>query len=136
SRPGIQLPLRCRASFSDGRLRRGLSPHYDEQRQRGRNMATVRVESRCRLLDAASTRKRRMILRSRLRQIFLAALLAAGALAFAPTADAQEEFDPEHPYRVDDDGTVDWYTFSGYRRYHADCHVCHGPDGLGSSFGP
>ncbi len=77
-----------------------------------------------------------MILRSRLRQIFLAALLAAGALAFAPTADAQEEFDPEHPYRVDDDGTVDWYTFSGYRRYHADCHVCHGPDGLGSSFGP
>ena len=31
---------------------------------------------------------------------------------------------------------VDWYTFSGFRRYHADCHVCHGPDGLGSSFAP
>jgi len=45
-------------------------------------------------------------------------------------------FDPEHPYAVKDDGTVDWYTYSGYRRYHSDCHVCHGPDGLGSSFGP
>jgi methanol metabolism-related c-type cytochrome len=27
-------------------------------------------------------------------------------------------------------------TYSGYRRYHADCHVCHGPDGEGSSYGP
>jgi methanol metabolism-related c-type cytochrome len=34
------------------------------------------------------------------------------------------------------DGTVDWYTFSGYRRYHSDCHVCHGPDGMGSSYAP
>lgn len=34
------------------------------------------------------------------------------------------------------DGTVDWPTFSGYRRYHADCHVCHGPDGEGSSYAP
>ncbi len=39
-------------------------------------------------------------------------------------------------YNVGTDGTVDWYTFSGYRRYHADCHVCHGPDGLGSSYAP
>jgi methanol metabolism-related c-type cytochrome len=39
-------------------------------------------------------------------------------------------------YNVGSDGTVDWYTFSGYRRYHADCHVCHGPDGLGSSYAP
>jgi methanol metabolism-related c-type cytochrome len=31
---------------------------------------------------------------------------------------------------------VDWYTYSGFRRYHAECHVCHGPDGLGSSFAP
>src|SRR3546814_11733943 len=33
-------------------------------------------------------------------------------------------------------GKVDWYTYSGYRRYHSECHTCHGPDGLGSSFGP
>lgn len=32
--------------------------------------------------------------------------------------------------------TVDWYTYSGYRRYHAECHVCHGPDGMGSSYAP
>jgi len=39
-------------------------------------------------------------------------------------------------YNIADDGTVDWPTFSGYRRYHADCHVCHGPDGEGSSYAP
>ncbi len=35
-----------------------------------------------------------------------------------------------------ENGVVDWYTFSGYRRYHSDCHVCHGPDGVGSSYAP
>jgi methanol metabolism-related c-type cytochrome len=44
--------------------------------------------------------------------------------------------DEEKPYRISADGTVDWATFNGYRRYHASCHTCHGPDGLGSSFGP
>lgn len=39
-------------------------------------------------------------------------------------------------FNVEADGTVDWYTFSGYRRYHSDCHVCHGPDGMGSSYAP
>ena len=39
-------------------------------------------------------------------------------------------------YKVGDDGTVDWYTYSGFRRYHSECHVCHGPDALGSSFAP
>ena len=34
-------------------------------------------------------------------------------------------------YKVAAEGTVDWYTYSGYRRYHSDCHVCHGPDGEG-----
>jgi methanol metabolism-related c-type cytochrome len=32
--------------------------------------------------------------------------------------------------------TVDWYTYSGYIRYHSDCHVCHGPDAMGSSYAP
>jgi methanol metabolism-related c-type cytochrome len=31
---------------------------------------------------------------------------------------------------------VDWYTYSGYRRYHSECHVCHGPDGEGSTYAP
>jgi methanol metabolism-related c-type cytochrome len=39
-------------------------------------------------------------------------------------------------YKIQSDGTVDWYTYSGYRRYHSDCHVCHGPDGMGSSYAP
>ena len=39
------------------------------------------------------------------------------------------------PYRVID-GKVDESTYNGYRRYHAACNHCHGPDGLGSSFGP
>jgi len=39
-------------------------------------------------------------------------------------------------YKVGPDGTVDWYTYSGFRRYHSECHVCHGPSGDGSSFAP
>lgn len=77
----------------------------------------------------------------------LALLLATQRMAFAdppgdPTAVKQDEDgiwrdkagDPT--FKIGEDGSVDWETFSGYRRYHADCHVCHGPDGEGSSFGP
>jgi methanol metabolism-related c-type cytochrome len=39
-------------------------------------------------------------------------------------------------FKVAPDGTVDWYTYSGYRRYHSACHVCHGPDGMGSTYAP
>jgi methanol metabolism-related c-type cytochrome len=39
-------------------------------------------------------------------------------------------------YKIGSDGTVDWYTYSGYRRYHSECHVCHGPDGMGSTYAP
>lgn len=38
-------------------------------------------------------------------------------------------------YKIED-GAVDYATFSGYRRYHAECHVCHGPDGEGSTYAP
>ncbi|MFM9842158.1 MAG: c-type cytochrome, methanol metabolism-related [Dongiaceae bacterium] len=62
--------------------------------------------------------------------LWLAALVIAG---IDLPAMAQEE---EKPYKIAEDGTIDWYSYSGFRRYHADCHVCHGPDGLGSSFGP
>ncbi|MDX2309254.1 MAG: c-type cytochrome, methanol metabolism-related [Hyphomicrobium sp.] len=31
---------------------------------------------------------------------------------------------------------VDWNTYSGWRRYHAECHVCHGPNAEGSTFAP
>lgn len=39
-------------------------------------------------------------------------------------------------YKIEADGTVDWPTFSGYRRYQAECHVCHGPEGEGSTYAP
>ena len=67
----------------------------------------------------------------------LALLSTLLALVALPIERAQPApFDPEHPYAVKDDGTVDWYTYSGYRRYHSECHVCHGPDGEGSTYAP
>jgi methanol metabolism-related c-type cytochrome len=42
----------------------------------------------------------------------------------------------EKPYKIEKDGTVDWATFSGFRRFNSECYVCHGPDGVGSSFAP
>jgi len=39
-------------------------------------------------------------------------------------------------YKIQADGTVDWATYSGFRRYHSECHVCHGPDGEGSTYAP
>jgi methanol metabolism-related c-type cytochrome len=92
-----------------------------------------------------------MTVEDRLLRIFrlLAAatiLFAAGGLAYAdgsgdPAAVKNEDgkyLDKEgNPtYKVEADGTVDWYTYSGYRRYHSECHVCHGPDGMGSSYAP
>ena len=69
--------------------------------------------------------------------------LAAASSAFAePTKPARQEdgkyFDKDDSptYNITENGKVDWYTYSGYRRYHAECHVCHGPDGAGSSYGP
>jgi methanol metabolism-related c-type cytochrome len=41
----------------------------------------------------------------------------------------------DQPYQVID-GKVDAGTYDGYRRYQSHCHVCHGPDGLGSSYAP
>jgi methanol metabolism-related c-type cytochrome len=59
--------------------------------------------------------------------------LAAGALVFSGTPLAAQE--DEKPYSVVD-GKVDKGTYNGWRRYHASCHTCHGPDGLGSSYAP
>jgi methanol metabolism-related c-type cytochrome len=39
-------------------------------------------------------------------------------------------------FSIKPDGTVDYYTFAGYVRYTANCMPCHGPDGMGSSYGP
>jgi methanol metabolism-related c-type cytochrome len=82
-----------------------------------------------------------------LRRVFVAGffLLASSIALSAPPGDPKAvsnedgkytDADGDPTYNVGPDGAVDWYTFSGYRRYHADCHVCHGPDGLGSSYAP
>jgi methanol metabolism-related c-type cytochrome len=73
-------------------------------------------------------------------------LVVSGGIAVAedavdPTAVKSEDgkyFDKEgNPtFKVAADGMVDWYTYSGYRRYHSECHVCHGPDGMGSTYAP
>ena len=73
-------------------------------------------------------------------------VVATGKVAFAedavdPTAVKSEDgkyLDKEgNPtFKVTPDGTTDWYTYSGYRRYHSECHVCHGPDGMGSTYAP
>lgn len=44
--------------------------------------------------------------------------------------------DGEPSYRISEDGTIDWASYEGFKRYHSECHVCHGPNGLGSTFAP
>jgi len=73
-------------------------------------------------------------------------LVASGGSVFAegpgdPAAVKSEDgkyFDKngDPTFKVAADGTVDWYAYSGYRRYHSECHVCHGPDGMGSTYAP
>lgn len=60
-------------------------------------------------------------------------------ISLTPAANAQDsdgaESD-EKPYKIQPDGTTDWATFNGFRRYNGICLTCHGPDGAGSSFAP
>jgi methanol metabolism-related c-type cytochrome len=102
-----------------------------------------------RVLSSAPTRQQRDVLVKHL----LAAVVVAGCpfvvaagVAFGdgsgnPAAVKNEDGkyydkDSNPTYKVQSDGTVDWFTYSGYRRYHSDCHVCHGPDGEGSTYAP
>ncbi len=41
-----------------------------------------------------------------------------------------------HICKKDGNYVVDWATYNGYRRYHSECHVCHGPNALGSTYAP
>lgn len=88
-----------------------------------------------------------MFIRQTVLTISIAASLllgvSAGIADDAEQAAAVSEEDGKHfdadgypTFSIQEDGTVDWYTFSGYRRYHSDCHVCHGPDGEGSTYAP
>ncbi len=70
-----------------------------------------------------------------MKELFFA-LLSFALLTFVSVAIASNGDGQDKPYRITADGKVDWYTFSGFRRYHSECHVCHGPAGMGSSFAP
>lgn len=61
--------------------------------------------------------------------------IIAVALALQAGLAAAQSAEEEIFYEVQD-GKVDQGTYNGFRRYHASCHVCHGPDGLGSSYAP
>ena len=65
-------------------------------------------------------------------------VLADGSGDPAPAKDENGKYfdKPGNPTYKIQDGSVDWYTYSGYRRYHSECHVCHGPDGEGSTYAP
>lgn len=72
-----------------------------------------------------------------LRPLFVAtAMAAAFVTAGLGRADQAADEAYERPYRICGQNVVDRGTYNGYRRYHAYCHVCHGPDGLGSSYAP
>jgi mono/diheme cytochrome c family protein len=54
-------------------------------------------------------------------------------LASGSGAASQEGADGGKLYTIVD-GKVDARTYNGFRRYHAGCNHCHGPDGVGSTF--
>ena len=70
--------------------------------------------------------------------LWVACAASAVSAGEAVESEGGKYFDAEGTptYQVAEDGTVDWFTYSGFRRYHSECHVCHGPDALGSSFAP
>ncbi len=62
---------------------------------------------------------------------------AAGNPAAVSSDDGKyADKDGNPTFSIKPDGSVDYYTFAGYIRYTANCMPCHGPDGLGSSYGP
>ena len=78
--------------------------------------------------------------------VCLANALPAGAAALVdgsgdPAVASSEngkyfDKDGNPTFKVGPDGTVDWATYSGFRRYHSECHVCHGPEAQGSTYAP
>jgi mono/diheme cytochrome c family protein len=69
----------------------------------------------------------------RLQQLSLSAAVVCG-LQVSVDAASQDDAPASKFYRVVD-GKVDARTYNGFRRYHAGCNHCHGPDGVGSTFG-
>lgn len=64
------------------------------------------------------------------------ALLVAAVCGLSSVAAIPQEDAPAGKLYQVVDGKVDSRTYNGFRRYHASCNHCHGPDGMGSTFGP
>ncbi len=87
-----------------------------------------------------------------LRLALLGLLLLPGAVSAADSASTDPNGNPKAvkqqsdkmwvdangtpTFHIAPDGTVGWYTYYGYIQYSANCLQCHGPDGLGTSYGP
>lgn len=87
-----------------------------------------------------------------MRQLIAAAALLASVLGIPVTlAHADGSGDPaavknddgkwsdkdgNPTFKIEKDGSVDWYTYIGFLRYSSECLRCHGPDGLGSTYAP
>ncbi len=64
------------------------------------------------------------------------AMMAITLACSSPATAQNSEVDwVDQPYIIKD-GKVDYGTYNGFRRYHSFCHVCHGPDAMGSSYAP
>ena len=78
----------------------------------------------------------------------VAAALAVSAVAHAVTDGSGDpaavnsedgtwtDKDGNPTFKIEPDGTVDWYTYVGFTRYSSECLRCHGPDGMGSTYAP
>ncbi|TDW16598.1 mono/diheme cytochrome c family protein [Rhizobium azibense] len=65
-------------------------------------------------------------------RLLLFAVVACG-VAVTSGRSSQDDAAADKFYKVVD-GKADARTYNGYRRYHAGCNHCHGPDGVGSTF--
>jgi mono/diheme cytochrome c family protein len=68
-----------------------------------------------------------------MRQTLILALSVVFAPGFGLEVESHDGIVRGKAYRIVD-GAIDSRTYDGFRRYHAACSHCHGPDGLGSMF--
>ena len=81
---------------------------------------------------------RRCLRRSRLVSVGAYAVTdGSGDPAAVKSDDGKWSDKDDNPtFKIEPDGTVDWYTYVGFTRYSSECLRCHGPDGMGSSYAP
>lgn len=73
--------------------------------------------------------------RARPARLALATMAVLASTCINSGLRGEEQNQDDKPYTIME-GKVDLGTYNGFRRYHSHCHVCHGPDGLGSSYAP